>query len=71
MKITPLVNADFIYRYRVVNNKVVDTFSGMEYTQASMYKAQELLNKINRIGKQNARIVDMGKDKGQLLSIVA
>ena len=71
MRITPLVNADYIYRYRVVGNKVVDTFMSVEYPQASMQKANELLSRINAVGKQNARIVDMGKEKGGLLSIVA
>ena len=71
MKVTPIVNADYIYRYRLLGNKVLDTFTNTEYAQTSMQKANELLNKLNTIGKQNAQIIDMGKGKGELLSIVA
>ena len=71
MKITPIINSDFIYRYRVVNNKVIDTVMGIEYAQASMQKANDLLSRLNRVGMQNAKIIDMGKGQGQLLSVVA
>ena len=71
MRITPIINNDFLYRYRVVGNKVVDTFTSIEYTQTSTVKANELLNKLNTIGKQNAKIIDMGKGKGELISVVA
>ena len=71
MRIIPIVNADYIYRYRLLGNKVVDTFTNAEYIQANVGKANALLDKLNNIGKQNARIIDMGKGAGQLLSIVA
>ena len=71
MKIIPIVNDAFIYRYRVVKNKVIDTLTGMEYRQASTDKANSLLNKLNKIGMQNARMIDTGKGQGQLLSVVA
>lgn len=71
MRITPIVNDAFIYRYRVLNNKVIDTLTGMEYAQASMNKANDLLQKLNKIGMQNAKTIDMGKGQGQLLSVVA
>lgn len=71
MKITPIVNEAFIYRYRVVKNKVIDTLTGTEYKQANMDKANSLLNKLNKIGMQNARMIDAGKGQGQLLSVVA
>ena len=71
MRIIPIVNDAFIYRYRVLNNKVIDTLTGLEYGQASMDKANNLLNKLNKIGMQNARMIDAGKGQGQLLSVVA
>lgn len=71
MRIIPIVNDAFIYRYRVLNNKVIDTLTGTEYKQASMDKANNLLNKLNKIGMQNARMIDTGKGQGQLLSVVA
>ena len=71
MKITPIVNKDFIYRYRLAGNKVIDTFMSIEYPQASTQKASELLDRLNIIGKQNASIIDMGKGTGELLSVVA
>ena len=71
MRIIPIVNDAFIYRYRLTGNKVLDTLTGIEYTQKTMDKANDLLNKLNKIGMQNAKIIDMGKGQGQLLSIVA
>ena len=71
MKIIPIINSDFIYRYRVIGNTVVDTFTSMKYTQASTSKAQDLLKKLNTIGKQNAEIIDMGQGKAELLSVFA
>ena len=71
MKIIPIVNSDFIYRYRLNKNKVIDTLTGTEYTQASISKANDLLNKLNKVGMQNAKAIDTGKGTGQLLSVVA
>lgn len=71
MRIIPIVNDAFIYRYRLAGNKVLDTLTGIEYTQKTMGKANDLLNKLNKIGMQNAKIIDTGKGQGQLLSIVA
>ena len=60
-----------MYRYKVVGNTVVDTFTSTEYLQASTSKAQDLLKKLNTIGKQNAKAIDMGQGKAELLSVFA
>lgn len=71
MRIIPVISSDFVYRYRLAGNKVIDTFTNAEYIQTSMSKANDLLNKLNKIGMQNAKIIDMGKGQGELLSVVA
>jgi len=56
MKIIPVINADFIYRYRNTGNKVVDTLTNQVIE--SKLNPNELLKKLNKIGMLNGCIID-------------
>jgi hypothetical protein len=70
MRIVPIVNKNFMFRYKQVNNKIIDLVAGVEYTQADKLQASKLLGQLNSLGLQNAKIIDSGSKK-QLFSIIA
>ena len=71
MRITPIVNRNFMFRYKQLSNRIVDTLTGAEYLQASTVKASNLLDRLNRIGLKNAEIIDRTGTQNNLFSIVA
>ena len=59
MRITPIINADFIYRYTTNGNKVVDTLTNAVIVSLKdNLQAKAVLQKTNHIGMLNGHIVD-------------
>ena len=74
MRITPITNANVFMRYRIMDGtRVLDSFTNQVFKTSS---ASRLLDKLNKIGSLNARIIDMNatrplKQQKRLLEIVA
>lgn len=59
MKITPIINENFMFRYMVKGNTIVDTFINKELVTGKTQQAvQKMLQDINRIGLLNGHIID-------------
>ena len=74
MRITPITNANVFMRYRIMDGtRVLDSFTNQVFKTSS---ASRLLDKLNKIGSLNARIIDMNatrplKQQKRLLEVVA
>ena len=74
MRITPITNANIFMRYRVMDGtRVLDSFTNQIFKTSS---ASKLLDKLNKIGTLNARIIDMNATRPvnrqkRLLEVVA
>ena len=74
MRITPITNANVFMRYRIMDGtRVLDSFTNQVFKTSS---ASKLLDKLNKIGSLNARIIDMNatrplKQQKRLLEVVA
>ena len=74
MRITPITNANIFMRYRIMDGtRVLDSFTNQVFKTSS---ASRLLDKLNKIGSLNARIIDMNatrplKQQKRLLEVVA
>ena len=59
IKVTPIVNADIIYRYRKQANTVIDAFTNQVLTKSdNQAKLDKVINKLNKVGLFNAKILD-------------
>ena len=75
MRITPIVNADIIYRYRKQANTVIDAFTNQVLMKNKNNSVlDKTIKELNRVGMINARILDNSKGvqpKLMYLDIVA
>lgn len=59
MKVTPIVNADIIYRYRKQANAVIDAFTNEVLLKSNnVNKLDSTIKKLNKVGMFNAKILD-------------
>lgn len=59
IKVTPIVNADIIYRYRKQANTVIDAFTNEVLCKSNnANKLDNTIKKLNRVGMFNAKILD-------------
>lgn len=72
MRITPIVNANVIMRYRKINaSKVLDSFTNQIFKTSN---ADSLIAKLDRIGLLNSKIIDTNatrRTQKQLFCVVA
>jgi hypothetical protein len=75
MRITPIVNADIIYRYRKQANTVIDAFTNQVLIKNKNNSVlDKTIKELNRVGMINAGILDNCKGaqpKLMYLDIVA
>lgn len=59
LKVTPIVNADIIYRYHKQANTVIDAFTNEVLCKSNnTSKLDKAINKLNKVGMFNAKILD-------------
>lgn len=66
IKVTPIVNADIIYRYRKQANTVIDAFTNKVLCKSNnTSKLDKTINKLNRVGMFNAKLLDNNSKPAQ------
>ena len=66
IKVTPIVNADIIYRYRKQANTVIDAFTNQVLCKSNnASKLDKTINKLNRVGMFNAKLLDNNSKPAQ------